>query len=195
MKTQPLQTKSSRRRGNQGRQLSFETLENRAMLSLTHLYTFNDGTANDSVGTAHGTLMNGANIVDQTLALQNTGVTSGQSNVQHVRLPADILTGTSATIEVWFAAANSTNWSRVFDIGNQSGANGDSYLFFTQQSGAGDSRAALHPSGSTERVVSTNTTDDGAQHMAAIVIDASAGLLRLYVDGQQRSTAGLGRNV
>ena len=31
-----------------------------ASATLRHLYTFNDGTANDSVGTAHGTLFGGA---------------------------------------------------------------------------------------------------------------------------------------
>ena len=174
------------------RKLGFEPLETRALLSLTHLYTFNDGTANDSVGSAHGTLMNGATVLDQQLALQNTGITSGQAGtVQHVQLPTNILSGTEATVEVWYAAADSSNWSRVFDFGNQTGGNGDTYLFYTQQSGAGDSRAALNPSSGTERTVTTDTSDDGAQHMAAVVIDTSRGLLRLYVDGEQKSTTTL----
>ncbi|TWT32363.1 Glycosyl hydrolase catalytic core [Posidoniimonas corsicana] len=182
--TQRLRSSVSNGAAPSGRRLSFESLEGRAMLSLTHLYTFNDGTANDSVGAAHGTLVNGASIVDQKLALQNSGISSGDdASVQHVQLPADILVGNDATIEVWYAAANSSNWSRVFDIGNQVGSSGDSYLFFTQQSGSGDSRAAMRTSAGSEVVVTTGTSDDGAQHMAAVVI--GGGRLRLYMDGQE----------
>lgn len=187
-------SRTSRSGNTPGRSLTFETLEGRALLSLTHLYTFNDGTANDSVGTAHGTLRNGAQVLDQKLALQNTGVLSGDSaNIQHVQLPADVLTGTSATIEVWYAAANSANWSRVFDFGDQSGGSGDSFLFFTQQSGAGDSRTALRTSGGAETTATFDTTDNGAQRMAAIVINtARNGTLRLYIDGQQVASETLG---
>ena len=53
--------------------LIFERLESRALLSLTHLYTFNNGTASDSVGGANGTLFNGAAIVEGWLNLQNGG--------------------------------------------------------------------------------------------------------------------------
>src|SRR5262245_51373666 len=40
-----------------------EELESRLVPALIHQWTFNDGSANDSVGTANGTLFNGANIV------------------------------------------------------------------------------------------------------------------------------------
>jgi hypothetical protein len=36
-------------------------------------YSFNDGTANDSFGTAHGSLFNGANISGGQLILGGTG--------------------------------------------------------------------------------------------------------------------------
>ncbi|WP_197528907.1 LamG-like jellyroll fold domain-containing protein [Aeoliella mucimassa] len=177
--------------------LGFEPLENRNLLSLTNLYTFNDGTASDSVGGADGTLRNGASVVDGQLYLQNTGVTSGQSTtVEYVQLPAELLTTADATIEVWYTAFDSSNWSRVFDFGNQSGSNGDSYLFFTPQSGSGDSRAVFHASGDSERVASTGTTDDGTQHMAAVVMDTSNGSssFLLYIDGHLVSSNSLGRD-
>lgn len=166
------------------RRLSFERLEDRQLLSLTHLYTFNDGLANDWIGSAHGTLFNGATITGGQLVLSNVGVTSGQtSTVKYMRLPANVLAGGDASIEVWYTATDSPDWARVFDIGNQSGGNGDSYLFFSPQSGAADSRAVLHPSAASERIASGLTTDDGSQHMAAIVIDTAADALRLYLDG------------
>ncbi len=175
------------------RRLGVERLEARQLLALTHLYTFNDGLANDWVGNAHGTLVNGATVVAGQLVLANTGVTSGQTSVvQHVKLPAGVLPAAgSFTIEAWYATADAANWARVFDVGDQAGASGNSYVFFTPQSAAGDSRAAVRPAGSAERLATAPTTDDGQQHMAAVVVDAGAGLLRLYIDGVEASTAPL----
>ena len=175
-----------------GRKLFFERLEDRRLLSLSHLYTFNDGLANDWIGSAHGTLFNGATATGGQLVLSNVGVTSGQtSTVEYMRLPANVLESGDATIEVWFTATDAPDWARVFDIGNQIGGNGDSYLFFSPQSGPDDSRAVLHPSGSDERMASGATTDDGSQHMAAIVIDAGSDALRLYLDGTEVGTTPL----
>src|SRR3954469_4101826 len=172
------------------RKLFFERLEERALLSLTHLYTFNDGSANDWVGNSHGTLLNGATVVNGQLALSNAAVMSGQSStIQYAKLPANVVSSVDATVEVWLTASSSASWARVFDIGNQSGTSGDSYLFFTPHSGGNDSRGVLRPSGGTERVASGALTDDGVQHMAAVVVDSSAGVLRLYLDGITSGTA------
>src|SRR5262245_59130326 len=88
----------ARRRSNRHR---FERLESRQMLSLTHLYTFNNGTANASVGTAHGTLFNGASIVEGWLLLQNgTTISPKASNdptAQYVQLPNGILPASGST--------------------------------------------------------------------------------------------------
>jgi rhamnogalacturonan endolyase len=168
------------------RRLHFERLEDRRLLSLSHLYTFNDGLANDWIGSAHGTFVNGATAVGGQLVLANDGVTSGESGVvQYAQFGANVLSSGDATVEVWFITANAAEWARVFDIGNQAGGAGDSYLAFTPHSAFDDSRALLRPSGATERVASGATTDDGIEHMAAIVVDTSAGLLRLYLDGSE----------
>jgi rhamnogalacturonan endolyase len=175
------------------RRLRFERLEDRRLLSLTHLYTFNDGSANDWIGSAHGVLFNGATIQAGQLVLDNQGVTSGETSlVQYARLGADVLPADAATVEVWYTTAAGSEWARVFDIGNQIGGNGDSYLFFTPNSSLGDSRVALRPSGGDERLTTDSSTNDGVEHMAAVVVDTSAGLLRLYVDGSEVDTAALG---
>jgi hypothetical protein len=175
------------------RNLGFESLEERALLALTHLYTFNDGTMNDWVGGANGTLRNGAAIVNGRLLLQNEAISSGQSTrVQYGQLPAGVLPNGAATIEVWYTTSNAAGWSRVFDIGNQVGTEGDSYLYFTASSGNNDTRVALSPSGGgADTTVMGTQTADLNQHMAAVVIDTTAGLLRLFIDGTQRSTAAL----
>ena len=173
------------------RRLAVEPLEGRAMLSLTHLYTFNDGTGSDTIGGADATLHNGAAALNGELTLHNVGVASGQAGIEYAALPSNLLQGTDATIEIWYTVLDSANWSRVFDIGNQNAGTGDSYFFFTAQSGFGDSRAAWHPSGSSESVATYATTDEGVQHMAVAVIDSSADLLRLYIDGTEQATAPL----
>lgn len=180
-------------RSHQGkRNLKFESLEARNLLSLTHLYTFNDGTANDWVGDADGVLFNGASIVNGELQLGNVQVDSGDADrVQYAHLPADLLPAGAATIEVWYTQTRLESWARVFDFGSQDGGGGDSYLYFTNRSGPGDARTALKPSGSSERVVTTLATTAGAEQMASIVIDSGAGLLRLYIDGVQQGTTPL----
>lgn len=184
--------RGSGRRGDRSRRLQCERLEERRMLSLTHLYTFNDGLANDWIGSAHGTLFNGASIAGGQLVLANDGVTSGQTSVvRYARLGANLLGSGDATVAVWFTATNASNWARVIDVGNQVGASGDSYLSFTPQSEFDDSRALLRPSGAAECVATGVTTDDGVERMAAIVVDTAANLLRLYIDGVEISTTAL----
>jgi rhamnogalacturonan endolyase len=168
------------------RRLHFERLEDRRLLSLSHLYTFNDGLANDWIGSTHGTLVNGATVVDGKLQLANDGVTSGEtSSVQYASLGANLLTGGDATVEIWFTTSGASSGARAFEIGNQVAGAGDSYLSFTPHSGLDDERAVLRPAGEAERVASSPSTDDGLEHMAAVVVDTSAGLLRMYLDGSE----------
>jgi hypothetical protein len=176
-----------------GRRLALERLETRQMMALTHLYTFNDGSANDSAGTAHGTLVNDAMVSDGRLVLLNSGVTSGQATaINYAQLPADLLPSSgSFTIEAWFASNDAANWARVFDIGDQTGTNGNSYVFFTPRSSSGDSRGAIHPAASAERFATSTATNNASEHLAALVVDASADQLRLYIDGSLKGTAAL----
>lgn len=173
----------------------FETLESRRLLAITHLYTFNDGTANDSVGSAHASLFNGAQISSGRLVLQNAAITSGQSSsVQYAKLPNGVLPTTgSATVEVWYTTFSATpNWMRVFDFGDQTGTSGNSYLFYTPKSSTNVARAGLKPAGATERTASsTEAANHGYMHMAGVVVDATTGNLLLYVDGVLKGSAPL----
>jgi hypothetical protein len=179
--------------GRRRRILSLERLEPRQLLALTHLYTFNDGLPNDWIGNAHGTLVNGAAVSAGQLVLANAGVTSGQTGlVQYMKLPAGVLPATGAfSIEVWYTTTNAADWSRVFDIGDQTGADGNSYVFFSPQSGLDDSRCVIRAPGLAEHIATGPTTDDGVQHMATIVVDPAANALRLYIDGVETSATPL----
>jgi len=188
---------------------NFERLESRWLLSLTHQYTFNNGTANDSIGGANGTLIHGAQIIDGWLTLNNlsidtttgaiTNITSGAATAQYAQLPSGVLPASgSATIEAWYTSSSATytnslqNWWRVFDFGDQVSGSGNSYFFYTPRSSSSDARAVLRPAGGSERVAAlAGGTFDGYPHMAAVVVDSAAAQLRLYVDGTLSATTAL----
>jgi hypothetical protein len=100
-----------------------------ALADIQHRYSFNnDGMAEDSVGLAHGTLMNGATVAGGLVTL--TGG-AGQG-AQHVSLLADGANGiniagySALTIELWATHVSngggggnpSNTWSRYFDFGS-----------------------------------------------------------------------------
>jgi hypothetical protein len=94
--------------------------------ALVHRYSFNDGTANDSVGSANGTLVGNATISGGQLVLSNT--TSVAPATNYLQLPAGILTnsvnGTSndpaVTVEAWATIkAGQYTWANLFDFGNR----------------------------------------------------------------------------
>jgi hypothetical protein len=158
----------------------------RCQAELRHLYTFNDGTAKDSVATAHGTLMGSASVGLGLLDLP------GGTN-DFVSLPASqisINNYVDTTFEAWFTWHGGGNWQRVFDFGrtNFSGQGRD-YIFYTPHSGSGDNRAAITDDGAGQE----NVADGGPSlaigseyHVAVVVDDASnggTGQLSLYVNG------------
>lgn len=110
--------------------------------SLVHRYTFASN-ANDSVGTAHGTLQNGAAITDGEVVLPG-GTTSADPGTAYVDLPNNLLTNfTAITVEAWFTDTGSGTWARIWDLGNSAGGediadNGSRYMFLTLPNGAGN---------------------------------------------------------
>ena len=60
-------------------------------ISLTHRYSFDDGTASDSIGNTHGSLENGASIADGKLVLANNGIDTDPATGQYVSLSGNIL--------------------------------------------------------------------------------------------------------
>ena len=88
---------------------------------VTHRYSFNDGNANDSIGTANGTLMNGAKVSGGNLVLANNGVNMNPATGQYVSLPANILHARNFAIESWFTWNGGNPWQRILDLGNSVG--------------------------------------------------------------------------
>ena len=197
----PAVRRSKRHRENvrsaryQFRSIAIEPLESRRLLSLTHQYTFNDGTASDAIGAANGTLVHNASVVSGWLNLQNisinpttaavTNLTSGAVAAQYLQLPAGVLPSSgSTTIEVWYTSSSALPAStRIFAFGDQVSGAANSSLSYTPRGSSNDARAVLHPAGGSDRIAAlSGGTFNGAPHMAVIVVDSSAAQLKLYVD-------------
>jgi hypothetical protein len=89
--------------------------------ALTHRYSFNDGTANDSVGTANGVLVNGATVQNGSLVFSpavNTGFNTSPATGQYADLPNNIAKSRAFTIEAWTTWRGGAAWQRIADFGN-----------------------------------------------------------------------------
>lgn len=127
-----------------------------AQAVLVHKYTFNNGNANDSVGTAHGTIIDpGAVTANFTSSGQlnlsgNGGNPSNNiTNDAYVNLPNGIInaaanSGTSGAIsfEFWATVSQQRTWQRLGDFGKGTGAEdvssdglGGDYMLISPNSG------------------------------------------------------------
>ncbi len=92
---------------------------------LDHRYSFN-GNVNDSVGTAHGELMNGATISGGMLVL--APASSSVADSQYAKLPGGLMADyMSTTVEVWAQSDNvdqAYNYSRYWEFSNSAGGEG-----------------------------------------------------------------------
>jgi hypothetical protein len=176
------------------------TWNSSAEAAMTHRWTFNDGTANDSVGTAHGSFQGGA-----------TG-SGGQAvlggGTQHVNLPGPTIainTYTAATLEIWLtSAAANTNYTmaavlgRTYDVslGEPDWA-GYQYVMIQPTRGGGPAatRAAITAVRfETESGVNgPGQINDAVQHFLAVTVDATN--IAYYIDGSLIGTAAVGANT
>jgi hypothetical protein len=158
----------------------------RTHAAVTHQYTFNDSTANDSVGTAHGTLVNGPTFTFD-------GQVDLDGGDDYVSLPGgDIAINTYAnvTLESWFSLDATPGWQRLYDFGDTNVDNlGRNYIFYSPSSGAGDHRAVISdadPGFNSEEVANGGqpVLSTGVQHHIAVTI-SNGGNMTLYHNGAQ----------
>ncbi len=114
---------------------------------LIHRYSFNDGTANDSVGSANGTFRNGSGASSISGGQLNLkGSTNDYVNFGSGIISTNTLTTGAVTFEAWasFNSAN-TGWSRLFDFGASSGIQGANYIFLSPNNAnnGGNARMAV----------------------------------------------------
>lgn len=164
-------------------------LETPAVVAPVHSYTFEDGTANDGVGEAHGTLVGDAAIVDGAM------VTTGQD--QWMEMPGDVIamnTYSEVTVEMWFQSVEGANtgfhmlayFGDSTDPDPSAGVGNDGF-FITSARGDDVSRAAISIGNSSapweaESGANGPEYDDGLLHHMVSTIDAME--ITLYIDGE-----------
>jgi hypothetical protein len=164
--------------------------------NLTHSWTFEDGTANDYVGAANGTLIGGAFVEDGALVIANFR--------QWMEMPADVIELNSypeVTIEAWFISVpqGNTSWHMLASFGNTvSGSGlGSDYYFITPARLDNVSRAAISCGNtstpwSAESGVNGPEYDDGELHHMVSTLNATE--ITLYIDGVQMGATPLASN-
>ncbi|MGE5297205.1 MAG: LamG-like jellyroll fold domain-containing protein, partial [Solirubrobacterales bacterium] len=151
--------------------------------NLTHLWTFNDGTANDSVGGLNGTLVGGAEVVDGAL------VTTAQDQWMEMDGAAlAINTYEAFSIVAWYTptAGANTGYHMLCYFGDSLNGFGSNGFFFTPARGNDVSRAGISCGNTSapwaaETGVDGPETDDGKPHLAVATIDATT--VKFYMDG------------
>jgi len=167
--------------------------------ALVHRYSFN-GTGSrvtDSVGTAHGT------VVNAQLSGAGTVVLAGGTSDQYVDLPDHILsTLTSATLEIWVTWTGGNNNQRILDFGSNQ-QSGNNYVAVTtviiSPNSAPDGTPRLRTSyshdasSSSTFVDAASTLPTGSMQQIVAVFNGQTSTLSMYLNGAlQSQTTGLG---
>jgi hypothetical protein len=159
---------------------------------LMHRYDF-AGNANDSVGTAHGTLRGSATISGG--ALVTTAVAGGLSSgapQNGAQLPPGAVSGITGpfSLESWFVANYGGGYTTLFSF---SGNNTGSYILATPARGNSPYASSVSVigggGGSSELQASEQYQDNGALHQLVVTYDGS--VLSYYIDGALGSFSGL----
>jgi hypothetical protein len=174
-----------------------------ADVSLVHRYSFNDGTAQDSVGKAHGKVVNGVTIAGGRAHFDGS---PGQ-RIELLTTGADginINSFKAVTFEAWYTADKAQTWERVFDFGaskgieaaDGTGANSVNYIATTGYSKQGGSAATFSnsdPSYIEEVAANTDAAPLNQEVHVAVVVDSSQ--LTLYINGVQAAQAPIGERT
>jgi fibronectin type 3 domain-containing protein len=136
-------------------------------------------TAVDSTGNGlSGTLINGATFAS---GHEGNALNLVAASSQYATLPAGVFSGMSNfTIAAWVNLSSSTNWSRIFDFGN----NTTTYMMLTPQNGAnGKLRFGIttNSTGGEQQINSGVSVPTNGWHHLAVTLSGSTGVL--YMDG------------
>jgi len=162
--------------------------------NLTHSWTFDDGTAIDTVGGVTGVLMGDAEILNGSLQTTNPN--------SWMELPADTIAinGYDAiTIVAWFKSVpnGNTGFTMLASFGNTQNTLGVDYYYITAAreddvSRAGISCGDASTPWASETFAEGTEYDDGKLHQMVSTIDSAN--ITLYIDGQLQGTTPLAAN-
>jgi hypothetical protein len=171
--------------------------------SLLHRYSF-DGTgtiAEDSVGTANGTVFNTTLDGMGAVSLVDDHDIKNQPADQFVDLPNQLISGLrNATFEVWLTWAGGGAFQRIFDFGddtstiedNRTSYSGRTYLFLTPKNydDQGGLMRAAYASLQVHEVQLDSVHEFPVNAIAhvALVVDSDAARMALYMNGAFESS-------
>jgi len=181
-----------------------------ASAALQHQYLFNDGTANDTLGTANGTLINGATVSGGAVNLNGSG--------QYVNLngPAiGVNTYSALTLELWLNSSSANTGytmaamlGRSFNVNIDGASNGGpfpdgdtwrgiAYIMIQPTRGGGPaaSRVAITALSfeAESGVNGPGQLNDNLPHYIALTIDSST--ISYYLDGGLIGSSPVGANT
>jgi len=156
-------------------------------VNLKHQWTFEDGTANDNVGTVNGNLKGTATVANGDL------ITSTGGWVELDAAALAVNTYTELTVSAWFTsvAGANTAYHFLYYFGNTVNSNGDSFTGYTPARG-NDVSMPLIGAGDNPASVAGTEYDDGLLHHVVCVIDATT--LTYYIDGRLENFTSIGAN-
>src|SRR5690606_21338358 len=141
-------------------------------LTLTHSYTFDDGTAQDNVGSAHGTV-NGGTFADSSFISSKEG--------DYIILPAEEIalnTYPSFTMEAHVTTGTNPAWTMFAYFGN---ATGGDHAFFISLAGDNNLARAVLDLGDGEAQAGSPEPGAGEVHHYVAVVTNDT--VFWYVDG------------
>jgi len=147
--------------------------------NLTHKWTFDEGTADDNVGTVHGSLIGASEVIDGQLNLAGGYVELNGADLA-------INSYSELTVSAWYQseAGMNTNYHFLYYFGGQNGNDGANLTGYTPARGDGNSAnqsRAMISTGDGEKGVNGFEYDDGLLHHVVCTIDATT--LTYYIDG------------
>jgi hypothetical protein len=156
-------------------------------VNLTHRWTFDNGNANDNVGTVNGTLMGTATVANGDLITSTLGWVELDANALAVKTYSEL------TVSAWFTsvAGANTAFHFLYYFGNTVNGNGDSFTGFTPARG-NDVSMTLIGAGDNVAQIAGTEYDDGLLHHVVCVIDATT--ISYYIDGRLNNTTAIGAN-
>ena len=162
--------------------------------NLTHSWTFDDGTARDTVAGADGILMGNAKILNGALLTATP--------YSWLDLPSDTIALNkykALTVEVWFKSVKSGNpdYHMIASFGDTKNSIGVNYFFITPARGDDISRAAISCGDestpwASETGANGTEYDDGKLHQIVSTIDSAN--ITLHIDGLLQASTPLDTN-
>jgi len=153
--------------------------------NLKHQWKFEDGTANDNVGTLNGTLNGTATVANGDLITGDAGWVTFDATALAIN------TYTELTVSAWFTsiAKANTGFHFLYYFGNSDG-NGNHFTGYTPARGNDLSRFMLGTNG--EAGIDDTEYDDGLLHNVTCIIDATT--VSYYMDGNLVNSVGIGNS-